>query len=93
MSFHRHSSPSIKIICVQTQTGGVSASCGARLACHIVVFLSNWDGAPPGLGALRKQHTLHIMGLFHCMVRHGTVQYGSLLGGFPLGTVPGTGTF
>ncbi len=24
------------------------------------------------------------------MVRHGTVQYGSLLGGFPLGTVPGT---
>ncbi len=30
------------------------------------------------------------MALFHCMVRHGTVQYGSLLGGFPLGTVPGT---
>jgi len=28
--------------------------------------------------------------LFHCMVRHGTVRYGSLLGGFPLGTVPGT---
>ncbi len=24
------------------------------------------------------------------MVRHGTVQYGSLLGGFPLGTLPGT---
>ncbi len=24
------------------------------------------------------------------MVRHGTVRYGSLLGGFPLGTVPGT---
>ncbi len=31
--------------------------------------------------------------LFHCMVRHGTVQYGSLLGGFPLGTVPGTWYF
>ncbi len=31
-----------------------------------------------------------IMALFHCMVRHGTVRYGSLLGGFPLGTVPGT---
>ncbi len=31
-----------------------------------------------------------IMALFHCMVRHGTVWYGSLLGGFPLGTVPGT---
>ncbi len=33
------------------------------------------------------------MALFHCMVRHGTVQYGSLLGGFPLGTVPGTWSF
>ncbi len=31
-----------------------------------------------------------VMALFHCMVRHGTVQYGSLLRGFPLGTVPGT---
>ncbi len=31
-----------------------------------------------------------LMVLFHCMVRHGTVRYGSLLGGFPLGTVPGT---
>ncbi len=30
------------------------------------------------------------MALFHCMVRHGTVRYGSLLGFFPLGTVPGT---
>ncbi len=30
------------------------------------------------------------MALFHCMVRHGTVRYDSLLGGFPLGTVPGT---
>ncbi len=34
-----------------------------------------------------------IMALFHCMVRHGTVRYGSLLGGFPLGTVPGTWYF
>ncbi len=32
----------------------------------------------------------YLMALFHCMVRHGTVRYGSLLGGFPLGTVPGT---
>ncbi len=31
-----------------------------------------------------------LMAFFHCMVRHGTVRYGSLLGGFPLGTVPGT---
>ncbi len=35
----------------------------------------------------------NIMALFHCMVRHGTVRYGSLLGGFPLGTVPGTWYF
>ncbi len=33
------------------------------------------------------------MALFHCMVRHGTVRYGSLLGGFPLGTIPGTWYF
>ncbi len=31
-----------------------------------------------------------LMMLFNCMVRHGTVRYGSLLGGFPLSTVPGT---
>ncbi len=37
-------------------------------------------------------HT-QLMALFHCMVRHGTVRYGSLLGGFPLGTVPGTWYF
>ncbi len=34
-----------------------------------------------------------LLALFHCMVRHGTVRYGSLLGGFPLGTVPGTWYF
>ncbi len=34
-----------------------------------------------------------VMALFHCMVRYGTVRYGSLLGGFPLGTVPGTWYF
>ncbi len=34
-----------------------------------------------------------LLALFHCLVRHGTVQYGSLLGGFPLGTVPGTWYF
>ncbi len=37
--------------------------------------------------------TVPLMALFHCMVRHGTVRYGSLLGGFPLGTVPGTWYF
>ncbi len=39
-----------------------------------------------------RERGLH-MALFHCMVRHGTVRYGSLLGGFPLGTVPGTWYF
>ncbi len=38
----------------------------------------------------RYNPTRSLMALFHCMVRHGTVRYGSLLGGFPLGTVPGT---
>ncbi len=38
-------------------------------------------------------NTVWLMALFHCMVRHGTVRYGSLLGGFPLGTVPGTWYF
>ncbi len=44
------------------------------------------------LGADRGNtpHITSLMALFHCMVRFGTVQYGSLLGGFPLGTVPGT---
>ncbi len=36
------------------------------------------------------QKKLKQLALFHCMVRHGTVRYGSLLGFFPLGTVPGT---
>ncbi len=36
---------------------------------------------------------IYLLALFHCMVRHGTVRYGSLLGGFPLGTVPGTWYF
>ncbi len=38
-----------------------------------------------------KRDTL--MALYHCMIRHSTVRYGSLLGGFPLGTVPGTWYF
>ncbi len=38
--------------------------------------------------SLTHTHTHTLMALFHCMVRHG-----SLLGGFPLGTVPGTWYF
>ncbi len=36
---------------------------------------------------------VHLLALFHCMVRHSTVRYGSLLWSFPLGTVPGTWYF
>ncbi len=48
----------------------------------------------PGLqpSVLRSGYA-RLMVLFHCMVQHGTVQYGSLLGGFPLRTVPGTWYF
>ncbi len=47
-----------------------------------------WNFLQYLLDAGRSPATL--MALFHCMVQHGTVRYGSLLGGFPLGTVPGT---
>ncbi len=30
------------------------------MARHVFFFLSNWDGAPPRVGALRKVRTLHI---------------------------------
>ncbi len=43
--------------------------------------------------SISHQLLCFVMALFHCMVRHGTVRYGSLLGGFPLGTVPGTWYF
>ncbi len=39
------------------------------------------------------ESALFIMALFHYMVQHGPIRYGSLLGGFPLGTVPGTWYF
>ncbi len=42
---------------------------------------------------VRAYTWLALLALFHCMVRHGTVRYGSLLGVFPLGTVPGTWYF
>ncbi len=48
--------------------------------------------APPA-GLTKTSSNSKHMALFHCMVRHGTVRYGSLLGGFPLGTVPGTWYF
>ncbi len=39
---------------------------------------------------IRTTNVVLPLELFHFMVRHGTVRYGSLLGGFPLGTLPGT---
>ncbi len=51
-----------------------------------------WRGQP-GIFTQETQTTGWDMALFHCMVRHGTVRYGSLLRGFPLGTVPGTWYF
>ncbi len=43
--------------------------------------------------SLPLRDSASLMALFHCMVRHSAVQCGSLLGGFPLGTVPGTWYF
>ncbi len=60
---------------------------------------SDLDPTPPlgsyvlHWGATGKARPWSVLALFHCMVRHGTVRYGSLLGGFPLGTVPGTWYF
>ncbi len=51
MSFHRHSCPSIMIICIQPRA---VAGADAGMARHgfffffIFYFFSNWDGAPPG---------------------------------------------
>ncbi len=42
------------------------------------------------IGLKNPDRSTPMMALFHCMARHSTVQYGSHLGGFPLGTVPGT---
>ncbi len=67
---------------------GVSRAARSAVPCR---------SSAPGHRASRSKYTRDqsretgsLMALFHCMVRHGTVRYGSLLGGFPLGTVPGT---
>ncbi len=59
--FHGHSCPSIMIICIQPQTWG-ARGCGCRngVSRFVFFFLSNWDGAPPRVGALRKLCTLRI---------------------------------
>ncbi len=51
-------------------------------------YCGRWACLGPLSGVPRS-----LVALFHCMVRHGTVRYGLLLGGFPLGTVPGTWYF
>ncbi len=61
MSFHGHSYPSIMIICIQPQSWGVSGrGCGNDMSGFFIFIWSNWDGAPPGVGALRKLRTLRI---------------------------------
>ncbi len=60
MSFQGRSCPSIMIICIQPQTWGVRGRGCGNGASGFFFFLSNWDGAPPGVGALRKRHTLRI---------------------------------
>ncbi len=57
MSFQGHSCPSIMIICIQPQTCASGRGNGLS---RFFVFLSNWDGAPLGVGALRKLRTLCI---------------------------------
>ncbi len=59
MSFHGHSCPSIMIICIQPQT--CASGCGNGVSrFFFFFFLSNWDGAPLGVGALSKLRTLRI---------------------------------
>ncbi len=49
------------IICIQPQTWGASGrGCGNGASRFFVVCFSNWDGAPQGVGALRKLRTLRI---------------------------------
>ncbi len=62
----------------------VSGAPTGKLVCSITLYV---------LRACSYSNSNQLMALFHCMVRHGTVRYGSLLGGFPLGTVPGTWYF
>ncbi len=60
LSFHGHSCPSIMIICIQPQTWSASGRGCGNGASRFLIFLSNWDGAPPRVGALSKLSTLHI---------------------------------
>ncbi len=63
------------------------------LVCRHEVARSFWVVVAVVLVGCLDDYITTQMALFHCMVRHGTVRYGSLLGGFPLGTVPGTWYF
>ncbi len=60
MSFQGNSCPSIMIICIQPQTLSASGRGNGASRFFFVFFLSNWDGAPPRVGALSKLSTPHI---------------------------------
>ncbi len=77
----------------------VNKTCGNLTALHSILHCRlSWfrwfvSDPPVCVHVLEEVWLWRVMALFHCMVRHGTVRYGSLLGGFPLGTVPGTWYF
>ncbi len=54
MSFHRHS------VVHQLHSAAIIGVRGAdeAMAFHIFFYLSNWDGAPLGIGALHRLRTL-----------------------------------
>ncbi len=66
---------------------------GLALALRTFTKCMNAPLAPLRFQGIRVLNYRHDLALFHCMVWNGTVQYGSLLGGFPLGTVPATWYF
>ncbi len=59
MSFHGHSCPQLWSSAF-SHKHEVRAGAGAGMAQFFFFFLSNWDGAPKGVGALRKRPTLRI---------------------------------
>ncbi len=79
------------LLCIRTASAPLTRR--SRLQCETGVRCVWLEAAQLDRSVCHQSTASAIMALFHCMVRHGTVRYGSLLGGFPLGTVPGTWYF